>query len=133
VLAQQLKKLAINYVRAEHIIKQTQRREQKTKQGDLCHLDNNKITSSITPIIITIIQLNSVHLLVCSRTIKTYIILSHLMLWLVDPLLGHDREISNYKTSLDLLHLMHSHNSGLQVITALSLIYTLNSSPSHTH
>jgi hypothetical protein len=34
---------------------------------------------------------------------------------------------------LDLLHLIHSHNSGLQVNTALSLLYTHYSSPLHTH
>jgi hypothetical protein len=30
-------------------------------------------------------------------------------------------------------HLIHSHNSGLQSVTALSLIYPFYSSPSHTH
>jgi hypothetical protein len=32
-----------------------------------------------------------------------------------------------------LLHVIHSHNSGLQVITALSLFYTISSSPLHTY
>jgi hypothetical protein len=34
---------------------------------------------------------------------------------------------------LDLLHLIHSHNSGLQAITAPLLFYTLSISPLHTH
>jgi hypothetical protein len=34
---------------------------------------------------------------------------------------------------LDVLHLIHSHNSGLQAITVLSLFYTLGSSPLRTY